>query len=159
MTTDRIEKQIFLRAKQSRVWQALTDSQQFGSWFGVKFEGPFLAGSKIHGILGPSTVEFEERGPHHGKAIEMTMERIEPERLFSFRWHPHAIDSATDYSGEPMTLVTFALQPKDGGILLVLTESGFDGIPFVRRAEALKSNEGGWAIQLERIERYLAHAS
>jgi uncharacterized protein YndB with AHSA1/START domain len=159
MTTDRVEKKLLLKAKQSRVWQALTDSQQFGSWFGAKLEGPFTPGSKVRGVLGPSSVEAEGKAPHHGKEVEWVIERIEPERLFSLRWHPFAIEPGTDYSKEPMTLVTFTLEEKQGGVLLTVTESGFDGLPLARRADALKAHDGGWAIQLGRVEKFLAHAA
>jgi uncharacterized protein YndB with AHSA1/START domain len=162
MDTNRIEKKILLRAKQSRVWQALTDSREFGSWFGVKLDGPFTVGAKVRGVIVPTTVDPESaktKGPYDGKPIEWVIVRIEPQRLFSFRWHPYAVEPGIDYSKEPMTLVTFTLEEKGGGVLLTVTESGFDGIPLARRAEAFKANEGGWSIQLERIEKYLAHAS
>ena len=161
MTTDRIEKQILLRAKQSRVWQALTDSKQFGSWFGVKFEGPFVVGAKVRGVLVPSSVEPKSANSkgNDGKSWEWFIDRIEPERIFSLRWHPFAFDAGIDYSKEPMTTVTFTLAEKDGGVLLTVTESGFDSLPLSRRAEAFKAHEGGWAIQLERVEKFLAHAS
>ncbi len=162
MTTDRIEKSILLRATQSRVWQALTDSQQFGSWFGVRLDGPFTVGAKVRGVLVPTSVEphsAKSKGPHDGRPVEWLIERIEPERLFSLCWHPFAVDGGIDYSKEPMTTVTFTLAQKEGGVLLTVTELGFDSIPLARRAEAFKAHEGGWGIQLERIAKYLPHAS
>src|SRR5271157_1746807 len=98
MTTDRVEKKVLLRATQSRVWQALTDSKQFGSWFGVRLEAAFTAGARVRGVFVASTVESEPKAPHHGKAVEWVVDRIEPERLFSLRWHPFAVDSSVDYS-------------------------------------------------------------
>src|SRR5262245_37625778 len=106
--SDRIEKQVMLKAPQSRVWRAIADSKQFGSWFGVTFDGPFKAGERIVGAIAPTTVDpevAERQKPYRGMAFEITIDRIEPETLFSFRWHPAAIDPKTDYSSEPTTLV------------------------------------------------------
>jgi uncharacterized protein YndB with AHSA1/START domain len=160
MTIDRIEKKVLLRAKQSRVWKALTDSKEFGSWFGAKLEGPFTAGAKVRGVLVPTSVDREARkGPYDGTPVDWVVDRIEPERLFSLRWHPFAVEAGIDYSKEPMTLITFTLEEAEGGVLLTVTESGFDSIPLVRRAAALKSHMAGWTIQLQRIEKYLADAA
>jgi uncharacterized protein YndB with AHSA1/START domain len=147
-TTDRIEKEIVLRAPRSRVWRAITNAQEFGAWFEVKFEGAFRPGQRIEGhITSP--------GYEHVK-LEMLVERMDPERVFSYRWHPYAIDPAVDYSGEPTTLVEFRLEDAPGGTQLTVVESGFDGIPLARRAEALRMNDDGWAAQLENIERHVA---
>lgn len=162
MGTDRIEKKILVRASLSRVWQALTDSKQFGSWFGVRLDGPFTPGARVRGVLVPTSVNPENakaKGPHDGKPVEWVIDRIEPERLFSLRWHPYAVETGVDYSKEPMTLITFTLEEKEGGVLVTVTESGFDSIPLARRAEAFKGHEGGWSIQLERLEKYLSHVS
>jgi Activator of Hsp90 ATPase homolog 1-like protein len=83
------------------------------------------------------------------------VDRLEPMTLFSFRWHPYAIDPNRDYSKEPMTLVTFALAEAEGGTLLTVTESGFDQIPADRRAKAIEANNGGWAHQTRLIDKYL----
>jgi uncharacterized protein YndB with AHSA1/START domain len=160
--TDRIEKQIVLRAPRSRVWRALTDSKEFGSWFGVRFDGPFVAGGAMRGICVPTTVDAEVaklQKAYEGAAFELTVDRIEPERLFSFRWHPFAVDPDVDYSREEATLVMFELAETSGGIKLTLTESGFDRIPLARRAKAFAANEGGWSKQVEMIEKYLANVS
>ncbi len=157
--TDRIEKKVLLRAPGQRVWQAISDARQFGSWFGVSFDGAFAAGARLTGKITPTTVDAEiakAQQPYVGMAFEVVVDRIEPMRLFSFRWHPYAVDPGTDYSQEPMTLVVFALEEVPGGTLLTITESGFDKIPLVRRAEAFKSNEQGWAAQAMLIEKYLA---
>src|SRR5580700_1049550 len=119
--TDRIEKKILLRAPRSRVWRALTDSAEFGSWFGMKFDGPFKAGSPIRGSIAATTVDAEiakMQKPYEGLPFTIDVDRIEPERFFSFRWHPHAVDPKTDYSSEEKTLVTFELAEATGGVLL-----------------------------------------
>jgi uncharacterized protein YndB with AHSA1/START domain len=146
-TTDRIEKEILLKAPRSRVWRAITDSKEFGAWFQVRFTEPFRPGARLKG-------QITYPGYEHLVA-EVVIEKMEPERLFSLRWHPNAVDPKADYSKEPMTLVEFTLEEAEGGTRLRLVESGFDGIPISRRAEALKANEGGWAIQMTAIESYL----
>jgi len=159
---DRIEKQVMLNAPLARVWQAITDSHQFGSWFGVKFPGPFKAGQRIVGHITPTTMDPQVAAmqkPHEGKAFDITVDRIEPQKLFSFRWHPYGVDPNVDYSKEPMTLVEFVLREVPGGVMLTVTESGFNGVPLARRAEAFKMNEGGWAAQMKLIEKYVAKAS
>lgn len=158
-TTDRIEKQILLRAPQERVWRAISEAEQFGSWFGMRLSGPFAAGARLTGHITPTTVDAEvakAQEPHAGMAFDFLVERIEPMRLFSFRWHPYAVDRSVDYSKEPTTLVEFVLEPQSGGTLLTITESGFDRIPLERRAQAFKANEGGWEAQTHLIEKYLA---
>jgi uncharacterized protein YndB with AHSA1/START domain len=160
--TDRIEKQILLRAPLARVWRAVSDAQEFGRWFGVAFDGPFVARQRITGRIVPTTVDAEaakSQKPYEGKTFEITVDRIEPERLFSFRWHPFAVDASVDYASEPTTLVVFELEEASGGTLLTIRESGFDGIPLARRAKAFTMNEQGWARQVTLIEKYLAHAS
>jgi uncharacterized protein YndB with AHSA1/START domain len=146
--TDRIEKQIELHAPVARVWKALTDHQQFGEWFKVKIDHPFVPGQTAVGqVLYP--------GYEHLK-WEVVIRKMEPERLFSFTWHPYATDPAVDYSNETPTLVEFWLQPTPTGTLLTLTESGFDHIPAHRRAEAFFRNDSGWTQQMKNIEDYVA---
>lgn len=161
METDRIEKKILLRAPLKRVWRALADSKEFGTWFGVKFDAPFVPGARMHGVLVGTTVDPEiakAQKQYEGAAFEMTIEQMEPERLFSFRWHPNAVDPGVDYSGEPTTLVAFALEEVAGGVMLTVTESGFDRIPLARRAKAFTANEGGWGIMVNIIAKYVADA-
>lgn len=161
MNAGRIEKKILLHAPLARVWRALTDSAEFGAWFGVKFDGPFAAGKAMHGRIAGTTVDPEVakmQEPHKDMAFEITIEQIIPEKLFSFRWRPHAIDPGADYSAEPTTLVSFTLEQKPEGVELTVTESGFDRIPLARRAQAFSANEQGWAIQMRLISQYLAHA-
>jgi hypothetical protein len=94
--------------------------------------------------------------PARGMQFSLFVERIEPMQRFSFRWHPFAIDPHYDYSKEPTTLVAFELCEADGGILLAITESGFNQIPIARRTQARESNDKGWAHQTKLIEKYLA---
>src|SRR5262249_48213410 len=127
--TDRIEKRILLYASRARVWKALTDAKEFGAWFGVRFDGPFVAGAPLRGIIVPTQADAEVarlQEPYAGRPFDITVDRIEPQRLFSFRWHPYAVEPGIDYSKEPTTLVVFALEDQPGGIGLTVTESGFD---------------------------------
>jgi uncharacterized protein YndB with AHSA1/START domain len=159
---DRIEKKVLLRAPRERVWRAISDSKQFGSWFGVEFKDPFVAGARMIGKIVPTTVDAEvatTQKPYVGIAFEFTVERVEPMRYFSFRWHPYAVESGVDYSKEPTTLVTFELEEVSGGTMLTVTESGFDRIPLERRAKAFAANEQGWTAQTKLIEKYLALAA
>src|ERR1700730_8135588 len=144
MSTDRIEKMVLLRAPRQRVWRALSDSTEFGTWFGVKFDGPFAPGASMRGVIVPTQVNAEvakAQKPYEGLPFEITIEKMEPERLFSFRWHPFAIERGVDYSAEPTTLVVFALEEVPGGVMLTVTESGFDQIPLARRANAFTTKE------------------
>ena len=159
MTTDRIEKTIVLRAPRDRVWHAITDSKQFGTWFGVEFDAPFVAGAKMTGRMAPTKVDpaiAKMQEAYAGQKFDCTIDRIEPMQLFSFRWHPFAIDPKLDYSAEPTTLVAFELAEVDGGTRLTITESGFDRIPLERRAKAFEANSGGWQKQTELLSKYLA---
>jgi uncharacterized protein YndB with AHSA1/START domain len=159
---DRIEKKVLLRAPLARVWRAVSDSREFGAWFGMRVEGPFVAGEKVRAAIVPTTVDEDvaaKQKPHEGIAFDIWVERVEPERLLSFRWHPYPVDPGADASAAPTTLVEFELTDGAGGVLLTITESGFDKIPLARRAEAFTSNEGGWATQATLIEKYLARAA
>ena len=151
MTIDRIEKRIQLNAPISRVWRALTDHREFGLWFRVKLDGPFAPGQVSRGWI-------TYPGYEHLK-WEAVVHKMEPERLFSFTWHPYAVDPKMDYSKEPPTLVEFRLEESKSGTLLVVTESGFDKIPAGRRPEALRMNDGGWTEQMKNIERHVAQNS
>ena len=151
MEQDRIEKQIELKAPVARVWRALTDYREFSEWFGVNLEGPFVPGQTSRGQMAIT-------GYEHLK-WEAVVQKMEPERLFSFTWHPYAIDPQKDYSQEPSTLVEFRLEPKGGGTLLTLTESGFSKLPADRRLEAFRMNDGGWAQQMKDIELHVEQTS
>ena len=145
--SDRIEKSINLNAPVSRVWRALTDYREFGDWFRVKLEGPFAPGQIARGRI---------THPGYEHVIwQATVQKMEPEHLFSFTWHPYGIDKNKDYSQEQPTLVEFKLEKTAGGTLLHITESGFDKIPSERRAEAFRMNDSGWSTQLQNIERHV----
>ena len=148
-STDQIEKRVTLRAPRSRVWRAITKADEFGAWFGVKLDGAFAEGATVRGRI---TIPGYEHA-----TLEMLVERIQPERLFSYRWHPYAVDTNVDYSTEPMTLVEFHLDEAPGETLLTIIESGFDRLPESRRAEAFRMNDGGWTGQIKKIERYVAN--
>jgi uncharacterized protein YndB with AHSA1/START domain len=155
---DRIEKKILLRAPRSRIWRALTDSSEFGHWFGVKFDAPFTPGRAMRGVMVGTKVDPEvatAQQPYAGEPFEITIERVEPERLFSFRWHPFS-KRGEDYSKEPTTLIEFSLEEVGGGVMLTVVESGFDGIPLERRAQAFTANEQGWGMMIKVIEKYVA---
>jgi len=162
MTTDRIEKQIFLRTPRQRVWRALVDSKEFGTWFGVKFAGPFTPGARVRGTVVGTAVDAgiaKLQKQYAGVPFEITVDRIEPERLLSFRWHPNAVEPGVDYTREPTTLIVFTLEDVTGGVLLTVTESGFDQIPLERRAQAFEANDQGWSMVIQLIDKYLAKAA
>lgn len=148
MTTDRIEKTLVLKASKSRVWRALSDPTEFGSWFGVKLDSAFEPGARVRG-------EITVPGYEH-VTMEVVVEEVEPERLLSYRWHPAAVEPGVDYSKEPMTLVEFHLEEVADGTRLTVIESGFDKIPATRRADAYRMNEGGWAQQIQNIQRHVS---
>ncbi|MCU1310136.1 MAG: Activator of Hsp90 ATPase 1 family protein [Candidatus Angelobacter sp.] len=145
---NKIEKQIELKAPVSRVWRALTDSREFGEWFRVKLDGPFVPGQVSRGH-----VTYPGYEHLHWEAV---VQKMDPERFFSFTWHPYAIDPKIDYSMETPTLVEFRLEKTTNGTLLLLTESGFDNIPSDRRLEAIRMNDGGWTEQMKNIEKHVA---
>lgn len=148
-STDRIERQILIKAPRSKVWRVLADAESFGDWFGVSLKGKrFVAGQPCEG---PITYPGYEH-----VLWQVVVERIEPERLLSFRWHPYAIDTDNDYSSEPRTLVQFELEETGDGTLLRLVESGFDKIPPERRLEAFRMNSKGWDAQMKNIDNYVA---
>jgi uncharacterized protein YndB with AHSA1/START domain len=148
-STDRIEKNVVLRAPRSRVWRAITNAEEFGTWFRMKLDGEIVQGAKLHGTV-------TRPGNEHISPIEMLIEQVEPERYFSYRWHPYAIDAAVNYSAEPMTLVEFILQETEGGTAVTIVESGFDRIPLARRDEAFRMNNNGWAGQVKNLAQYVA---
>lgn len=158
---DRIEKKIVLRAPIARVWRAISDARQFGTWFGVAFEGEFVPGTTVRGKMVPTAVDPDvarAQEPYAGMPFDCMVERMEPERLFSFRWHPCAVEPGVDYTQEPTTLVELALTAVPDGTLLTVTESGFDKVPPERRVQAFRMNEEGWIAQLELVRKYLASA-
>ncbi len=148
VSTDRIEKTIVLHAPRSRVWRALARADEFGAWFGVALEGAFAPGARLMGRI--------TAAGHEHVTISITTERVDPEHLLSYRWHPYAFEPGVDYTDEPTTLVEFHLTDVGDGTQLTVIESGFDRIPLARRAAALRMNEQGWADQITRIARYVA---
>ena len=148
MSMDRIEKTVVLRAPRSRVWRALAHAEEFGAWFGVALEGAFAPGARLTG-------QFTIPGYEH-LTMEISVERIEPEELLSYRWHPYAVEPGVDYAHEPTTLVEFHLADVADGTQLTVVESGFEQIPPARRATAFRMNDQGWAAQLTNIEHYVA---
>jgi uncharacterized protein YndB with AHSA1/START domain len=147
-STDRIEKQITLDAPRSRVWRALTDVSQFNAWFGVSLAKPFEPGAEVSG-------KIDIKGYDH-VTMRIWIEAMDPERFFSFRWHPYAVEPGVDYSAEPTTLVSFRLEDASEGTKLTIIESGFDAIPESRRAKAFSMNDKGWTGQAENIRKFLA---
>jgi uncharacterized protein YndB with AHSA1/START domain len=145
--TDHIEKTIDIDAPVDRVWRAITDHEEFGQWFGVKLEQPFTAGGDSSGHI---TYPGYEHIRWHAKVVA-----VERPRLFSFTWHPYAIDPNVDYSGETPTLVEFRLEPKGQGTHLTVVETGFDKIPPHRQPDALRMNDSGWAQQVVNVKRHV----
>jgi uncharacterized protein YndB with AHSA1/START domain len=170
-STDKIEKQVTLRAPVARVWRALTDAEEFGRWFGFALDGPFVAGQTVTGTfkgeldeaailayqksagVRPSKLKIPE-----SSAVFCTVERIEPEHTFSFRWIPYGIDAEADPENEPTTLVEFRLEKVAEGTRLSIVESGFDRVPAHRRERAFRMNQGGWATQAENIRKHVEAA-
>jgi uncharacterized protein YndB with AHSA1/START domain len=146
-STDRIERRFVLRAPRSRVWRALTNAEEFGTWFRINLEGEFLEGRPNRGNLTFAGYEHV--------VVEMQVERMEAERYFSYRWHPGAIDPAVDYSTEPTTLVEFMLEETEGGTAVTIVESGFDRLPLGRRDEAFRMNGKGWDGQIKNFRQYV----
>ncbi|MBX9601561.1 MAG: SRPBCC family protein [Bryobacteraceae bacterium] len=151
---DRIEKKRFLRAPRERVWRAISDSREFGLWFGLRAEGPFLAGTSVKAVIVPTLVNpdvAEAQKPHEGMAFELLIERVEPPRLLSFRW---AVPGAP--GDKPvMTLVTFTLEDQNGGTLLTIEETGFEALPADLAARAFADNDSGWTMQIQNVELYV----
>lgn len=149
LLTDRIEKDVLLKVPLARVWRALSNAEEFGNWFGVALKGKtFAVGQHVQG-------QITSPGYEH-LVFDVLVERIEPQRLLAFRWHPYAVNPNTDYSQEPTTLVEFELKAIEGGTLLTVVESGYDNVPPARRLEAFRMNSGGWDEQMENIKKHVA---
>jgi len=159
MNPDRIEKEVLLKAPIDRVWRAISDADEFGRWFGVRFDGPFVAGTSVTGTITPTTVDEDvakAQEPHAGKADAWHIVAVEPQRRLAFRWHPFGVEEGVDYSNEPTTLVEFTLEDTSDGVRLRIVESGFDAVPAERRRSAFESNSEGWSAQTELVRKYLA---
>jgi len=170
-STDKIEKRVTLKAPVERVWRAITDAREFGQWFGFIFEGRFAPGQTMAGTFNgtldeAAVMEGQKKlglrpSKVNPRALDRsfcTVERIEPQRYFSFRWIPYGIDAEADVANEPTTLVEFRLEPVAEGTLLTIVESGFDRVPAHRRERAFRMNEDGWATQAENVRRYVEGA-
>jgi uncharacterized protein YndB with AHSA1/START domain len=145
---DRMEKTVTLNAPIARVWRALTNAEEFGTWFRVKLDGPFAPGAVSRGHV-------TYPGYEHLR-WEATVVRMEAPHLFSFTWHPYAIEPDRDYAAEPATLVEFRLETVPQGTRLTVMESGFDALPPERRDLAFRMNEQGWGIQMGNIAAHVA---
>lgn len=159
---DPIEKKVVLEAPQERVWKAISDAQEFSTWFGIELDGPFEAGQRVSGRIRPTKVDAEVaklQEPWDGAACDLLVETVEPMRRFAFRWHPYAVDESGDFDDEPSTLVTFELEERDRRTHLTITESGFDQLPAERRAKAFADNSEGWQMQTVLIGKYLTQAA
>jgi len=158
MTTDVITKTIVLKAPRDRVWSAISDSDKFGTWFGVAFEGPFVPGQSLSGKIVPTKMDAEvaaSQEPHNGLEFDISVVAVEPQDRLAFRWHPGNVEPGVDYTKEPTTLVELVLTDAPGGTRLTVTESGFDQIPLERRARVFELNEGGWAAQMKLVAKYV----
>lgn len=156
--TDRIRKTTILRAPQDRVWRAISNAREFGTWFGMELNGAFAAGVRLDGHIVPTKVDptvAAAQQPYAGMALVLFVERVEPMHLLAFRWHPEPPAPGTEDTAAT-TLVTFELEPADGGTRVTITESGFDAVPLERRAQVFASNDEGWTAQLTLIAKYLA---
>ncbi len=159
MGTDRIEKQVVLHAPLDRVWRAISDSREFGLWFGVRVDGPFVAGTSVTATFTATVVDeevAEMQRPHAGAKATWQVVAVEPPRRFAYRWHPFAVEARVDYETEPTTLVEFTLTETPDGVLLRIVESGFDALPETRRATAFEVNSEGWSKQTELVRKYLS---
>jgi uncharacterized protein YndB with AHSA1/START domain len=159
MSCDRIEKEVLLKAPLERVWRAISDADEFGQWFGVRFDGPFVAGRSVIGVITPTAVDADvakDQEPFAGMADAWQIEAVEPQRRLAFRWHPYGLEEGVDDTEEPTTLVEFTLEEVAEGVLLRIVESGFDTLPANRRTSAFEGNSEGWATQTELVRKYLA---
>ena len=160
---DRIYKTITLHVSHGRAWKAISDPQEFGAWFGATFDpaytGPFVPHTRVTGTIRPST---SDRHPANegravaGTPIELVIHRVDPDRLVSFRWHPFAVDRTLDYAAEPMTLVSLELEDSNEGVVLTMTESGFDRLPPARRERAYAASERDWELRTWLMQEHVA---
>ncbi len=160
MTTDRIEKTTLLRAPLDRVWRAISDSSQFGTWFGLRAEGPFVANERVHCTIVPTSVVpevGETQKEYEGFGFDIWVDEVVPPHRLSFRWVAHSAHDDADPETQPKTRVTFELEERSDGVQLTITESGFDAIPSEFRSKTFTSNGEGWTLQLRSIEQYVAN--
>lgn len=156
--SQRIVKTVVLKAPREKVWAAISDSKQFGAWFGAQFDGPFVVGQPTYGRIQPTQVDAEVaklQEPHAGMPMVFLVETLEAPTKLAFRWHPDPVAPGTDLTGKPTTLVELELSDAAGGTQLRITESGFEAIPLEKRAQVFEGNEGGWEHQSRLIAKYL----
>ena len=154
MLRDRIEKSAVLHASLERVWQAVSDSGQFGTWFGMEIDQPFVEGTTVMGVMSATAVDDEiaaQQKPHAGAPCPLRIVTVDPPKRLAFRWNPVPDPEFADVT----TLVEFTLTEVDDGVLLEIVESGFDALPASHRTTAFDNNSGGWAAQLNLIGRYV----
>ena len=159
MNSDRIEKEVLLKAPLDRVWRAISDADEFGRWFGVRFDGPFVAGTSVIGTITPTTVDEDvakAQEPHAGKADAWQIVAVEPQRRLAFRWHPFGVEDDIGLFGRADDAGGVHARRHADGVLLRIVESGFDAIPAERRQSAFESNSEGWSAQTELVRKYLA---
>jgi len=132
------------------VWRALSNAEEFGTWFGANLKGQtFAPGKRARGQI--TIPGFEH------VYFDVVIERIEPQDLLSYRWHPYAVDPAVDYTKEQPTLVTFTLKDAPANAtLLTVVESGFDNVPPHRRLQAFRMNSEGWDGQMKKFVRHVS---
>ena len=159
MSTDRIEKEVLLKASLDRVWRAISNSEEFGRWFGVRFDGPFVAGKSVNGVMAPTEVDEEVAAmqePYAGEADAWHIVAVEAPHRLAFRWHPYAVEPGSREPEAPTTLVEFTLTESVDGVLLRIVDPGVAAIPAARRRSAFEANTEGWAHQAELVRKYLA---
>jgi uncharacterized protein YndB with AHSA1/START domain len=129
----RIDRSIDISAAPDRVFDALTSAAEVATWFRMKVEGEMVQGGDVWMTAGPEYGSL--RFPV--KIVELSR----PRRVV-WQWHPGAV--AVDYGREPMTTVTFTLEPTPTGTRVTVSETGFDAISLERRAKAHAENTQGW---------------
>ncbi len=143
---DRIQKQVELEAPIERVWQAISDPQEFGAWFRVRLDGPFELGAVQTGRITYPGYE------HIGWKARVVA--LEPPHRLAFEW-PHMDDQQEVQEDWPWTLVEFRLEPHQGGTRVTITESGFDRLPAEVRDNNYRQNERGWEEQTRNIAAHV----
>ena len=155
MSSDRIEKHTLLNAPLERVWEALSNSTKFGTWFGMRVDGPFVEGATVTGQIVETQVDDEVAAmqrPYAGAPVTLRVVALEPMRRLAFRWNPLPGTEFEDLT----TLVEFTLTPQGDGTSLVIVESGFDALPDEHRDATFDGNSQGWSLQARLIGKYVS---
>ncbi|MGP1393879.1 MAG: SRPBCC family protein [Inquilinaceae bacterium] len=145
---DQIVRTIDLKAPVERVWKALTDHEEFGSWFRLSLHEPFELGEVTFG---------ETRYPgHEGLPFWAEVVVMDEPRFFSFVWPmDESIQPDAPDLDQKVTLVEFTLEPTASGSRLTVRESGFEKLPEERRLQAFRDNQGGWDVQTMNIKEFV----